>query len=168
MPRVRQESLTYERPRRRRAGNLSRLVSDRCFSINDPQHVLDGTNAAGNDDVPDGDSGVLVVQPTDPNLLRITRDSSSITIGFNRLDVPDEVCIAGYRQQVFDLLERNPDCKLLTFDVTGIQLLPSGMLGLLASLKKRVGNVEILNPARDVREALRVTRLNTLFTIRET
>jgi anti-sigma B factor antagonist len=138
------------------------------FSINDPQHVLDGTNAAGEDEVPTGDSGVLVVQPTDPSLLKITRDGSSITIGFNRLDVPDEVCIAGYRQQVFDVLERNPDCKLLTFDVTGIHLLPSGMLGLLASLKKRVGKVEILNPARDVREALRVTRLNTLFTIRET
>jgi anti-sigma B factor antagonist len=138
------------------------------FSINDPQHVLDGTNAAGEDEIPTGDSGVLVVQPTDPNLLKITRDGSSITIGFNRIDVPDEVCIAGYRQQIFDLLERNPECKLLTFDVTGIHLLPSGMLGLLASLKKRVSHIEVLNPARDVREALRVTRLNTLFTIRET
>jgi anti-sigma B factor antagonist len=144
------------------------MPDDEDFTINDPQHVLDGTNAAGEDDVPSGDSGVLVSQPTDPNLLKITRDGTSITIGFNRLDVPDEVCIAGYRQQVFDLLERNPDCTLLTFDVTGIHLLPSGMLGLLASLKKRVGNIEILNPARDVREALRVTRLNTLFKIRET
>jgi anti-sigma B factor antagonist len=144
------------------------MPDDEDFTINDPQHVLDGTNAAGVDDVPDGDSGVLQTQPADPNLLRITRDGASITIGFNRLDVPDEVCIAGYRQQVFDLLDQNPDCKLLTFDVTGIHLLPSGMLGLLASLKKRVPNIEVLNPARDVREALRVTRLNTLFKIRET
>jgi hypothetical protein len=143
------------------------MPNDEDFTINDPQHVLDGTNAAGVDDVPSGDSGVLVVQPIDPNLLRITHDGTSITIGFNRLDVPDEVSIAGYRQQIFDLLEQNPDCKLLTFDVTGIHLLPSGMLGLLASLKKRVGNIEVLNPARDVREALRVTRLNTLFKIRE-
>jgi anti-sigma B factor antagonist len=144
------------------------MPDDEDFTINDPQHVLDGTNAAGEDEIPSGDSGVLVAQPTDPNLLKITKDGTTLTIGFNRVDVPDEVCIAGYRQQVFDLLENNPDCKVLTFDVTGIHLLPSGMLGLLASLKKRVGNIEVLNPARDVREALRVTRLNTLFTIRET
>ena len=139
---------------------------DEDFTINDPQHVLE--ESAGETEIPTGDSGVLVSQPTDPNLLRITQSGSSIVIGFNRVDIPDEVCIAGYREQLFQLLEGNAECQRLTFDVSGIKLLPSGMLGLLASLKKRVGNIEVLNPSRDVLEALRVTRLTTLFTIRNT
>jgi len=143
------------------------MPDDEDFTINDPQHVLDGSPATGDTAVPDGDSGVLVTQPADPNLLKITTHGTAITIGFNRVDIPDEVCIAGYRDQVFQLLDKHPDCKTLTFDVTGIKLMPSGMLGLLASLKKRVSDIEVLNPSRDVREALRVTRLNTLFKIRD-
>jgi anti-sigma B factor antagonist len=139
---------------------------DEDFTINDPQNVLE--SAPGETEIPTGDSGVLVIQPADPNLLRITQNGDSIVIGFNRVDIPDEVCIAGYREQLLQLLDRNPDCKALTFDVTGIKLLPSGMLGLLASLKRRIANIEVLNPARDVLEALRVTRLTTLFKIRNT
>jgi hypothetical protein len=139
---------------------------DEDFTINDPQHVLE--EAPGETEIPTGDSGVLVSQPTDPNLLRITQNGSEIVIGFNRVDIPDEVCIAGYRDQLLQLLDRNAECRSLTFDVSGIKLLPSGMLGLLASLKKRVGNIEVLNPSRDVLEALRVTRLTTIFKIRNT
>jgi hypothetical protein len=135
------------------------------FTIHDPQHVLDG--AEGEDAVPEGDSGILATQPADPNLLKITRNGDTIVIGFNGVTVPDEVCIAGYRTQVTELLDQRPECKVLTFDVTGLKLLPSGMLGLLASLKKRVREIEVLNPSKDIQEALRVTRLNTLLKIRE-
>jgi hypothetical protein len=41
------------------------------------------------------------------------------------------------------------------------------MLGLLASLKKRVEHIEVLNPSVDIQEALRVTRLNTLLKVRQ-
>lgn len=135
------------------------------FTMNDPEHVIDELPVEGAE-VPEGDSGVLATQPADPNLLRITRDGPSLIIGFNQIDVPDEIYIAGYRQQVFRLLDEYPDCKLLTFDVTGIKLLPSGMLGLLASVKQRGRDVEILNPSPDVRAALRVTKLDTLLKLR--
>src|SRR5579871_6332201 len=136
---------------------------DEDFTIQDPQHVLDSTPMPGDLAVPEGDSGILEKGPADPNLLNISRHGSSIVIGFNGVDVPDEVCIAGYRTQVTELLDQHPDCKVLTFDVTGVKLLPSGMLGLLASLKKRVEQIEVLNPSIDIQEALRVTRLNTLL-----
>jgi len=143
------------------------MPDDEDFTINDPQHVLDGSPESGDTAVPDGDSGVLATQPSDPHLLKISCHGPSITIGFNRVDLPDEVCIASYREQVFQLLDKHPECQSLTFDVTGIKMMPSGMLGLLASLKKRVNDIEVLNPSRDVREALRVTRLNTLFKVRD-
>jgi len=99
------------------------------FTIHDPQHVLEGPPTPGENPVPEGDSGILAAKPADPNLLSITRQGNSIVIGFNGVDVPDEVCIAGYRTQVAELLDNHPDCKVLTFDVTGVKLLPSGMLG---------------------------------------
>lgn len=136
------------------------------FTVQDPQHVLEGTPPKGGDGVPEGDSDIMTVAPPDPNLLKITRDGESIVIGFNRQDVPDEVCIAGYREQLMNLLETHDDCKVITFDVTGVKMLPSGMLGLVASLKKRIRDIEVLNPSKDVADALRVTKLNTLLKIR--
>jgi len=139
---------------------------DEDFTIHDPQHVLEGSPLPGGDPVPEGDSGILATGPADPNLLSVTCQGDCIVIGFNNVDVPDEVCIAGYRQQVTELLDKHPECKVLTFDVTGVKLLPSGMLGLLASLKKRLHQIEVLNPSKDIQEALRVTRLNTLLKVR--
>jgi hypothetical protein len=142
-------------------------MPDDDFAIHDPEQVLEGTPSTGDVPVPEGDSGILVTQPTDPHLLKVSRQGSSITIAFNGVDVPDEVCIAGYRVQVAKLLDQYPDCNVLTFDLTGLKLLPSGMLGLLASLHKRVHQIEVLNPSKDIQEALRVTKLNTLVKIRQ-
>jgi anti-sigma B factor antagonist len=142
------------------------MPDDDDFTINDQQHVFDETPSTFDDEITAGDSGVLVTQPADPNLLRITRDGGTLTVGFARADIPDEVSIASYRDQVLHTLDEHPDCRRLTFDVTQIRMLPSGMLGLLATVKKRGREVEILNPSKDVQEALRVTRLITLFKVR--
>jgi hypothetical protein len=142
------------------------MPDDDDFTVNDPDQNLDEMHSMTEADIAAGDSGVLVTQPPDPNLLRITRDGSTLTVGFSRTDIPDEVCIASYRDQVVHALDEHPDCRRLTFDVTQIRMLPSGMLGLLATVKKRGREVEILNPSKDVQEALRVTRLITLFKIR--
>ena len=53
------------------------------------------------------------------------------------------------------------------FDLTGVRLVPSGLLGLLASLKKLGIEVHLYNPSNDVREVLEITRLDKLFKIHE-
>jgi anti-sigma B factor antagonist len=139
---------------------------DSDFMINDPENVLDGAPVPDCAEVPEGDSGVLVVRPVDPGLLRITRDGSDLHIGFNEIDIVDDLCISGYREQIFRLLAENQgSCKLI-FDVTNIKFLPSGMLGLLASVMKNGHNVEILNPSPDVHDVLHVTKLDEVLTIR--
>jgi anti-anti-sigma factor len=140
---------------------------DDDFTINDPDHVLGDVPEIEGVEVPEGDSGVLVAQPADPHLLRISRDGPCLVIGFNQIDIPDEVCIAGYREQVFRSLDEHQDCAKVIFDVSNVKLLPSGMLGLLATVKKRGREVEIVNPSPEVRIALRSTRLDTLMTIRD-
>jgi hypothetical protein len=137
------------------------------FTIHDAEHVLEGATGPDEVSVPEGDSGILATQPTDPNFLKIILDGNSITIAFNGVEVPDEVCISGYRMQMAKFLDQHPECTVLTFDVTGLKLVPSGMLGLLTSMHKRVRQIEILNPSNDIREVLRVSKLNTLFKIRQ-
>ena len=87
-------------------------------------------------------------------------------VGFGGNDVPDEVCIAGYRTQLLDLIAQH-HCKVLAFDLTGVQLIPSGMLGVLSSLRQRVEKIELYNPSADVLDVLKITKFDQLFEVKE-
>jgi hypothetical protein len=104
--------------------------------------------------------------PEDPAVLKIYQTGELTVVGFGGRDVPDEVCIAAYRAQLLDLIATH-DCKVLAFDLTGVQLVPSGMLGVLSSIRQRVGRVELYNPSPDVMEVLRITKFDQLFEIKE-
>jgi hypothetical protein len=112
----------------------------------------------------DEDSGILTDSGADPTLLTFVLDGRRAVVGFNSQSVPDEVCIAAYRNQLLKYIQDH-DCQALAFDLSGIKLVPSGMLGLLVSLKKRGLEVELLNPAADIVDVLRITRLATMFKI---
>ena len=99
-------------------------------------------------------------------VLRVYQTGPLTVVGFAGEDVPDEVCIAAYRDQLFKLIDEH-QCKVLAFDLTGVGLVPSGMLGVLISLRKRLERVELYNPSKDVREVLEMTQLASLFEIRE-
>ena len=101
-----------------------------------------------------------------PNVLKVYQTGELTVVGFGGQDVPDEVCITEYRQQLLDLIAEY-GVKTMAFDLSGVQLVPSGMLGVLSTIAKRVEKVEIYNPSFDVREVLRITRLERLFDIKE-
>ena len=59
---------------------------------------------------------------------------------------------------------------IVAFDLTGVRLVPSGMLGLLVSLTRIPGlplKVQVFNPSRDVREVLSITKLNRMIEVHE-
>lgn len=101
-----------------------------------------------------------------PGVLNVYQTGPLTVVGFAGKDVPDEICIAAYRDQLFKLIE-DSHCKVLAFDLTGVVLVPSGMLGVLVSLRKRLDRLELYNPSKDVLEVLELTKLNSLFEIRE-
>lgn len=113
-----------------------------------------------------GDSSLKMGELKDPNVLKIYQTGELTVVGFGGQDVPDEVCIAAYRDQLFQLVAQN-QCKVLAFDLTGVTLIPSGMLGVLTSLRSKVSRLELYNPSTDVREVLHMTRLENLFDIKE-
>lgn len=104
--------------------------------------------------------------PEDPAVMKVYQTGELTVVGFGGKDVPDEVCIAGYRAQLLDLIAQH-HCKTLAFDLTGVQLIPSGMLGVLSSLRQRVDRIELYNPSVDVLEVLRITKFDQLFEIKE-
>ena len=113
-----------------------------------------------------GDSSLNLGDLNAPNVLKIYQTGELTVVGFGGQDVPDEVCIAGYRDQLFKMIDEC-HCKVLAFDLTGVTLVPSGMLGVLTSLRSKVEKVELYNPSTDVREVLRMTRLEQLFEIKD-
>jgi anti-anti-sigma factor len=104
--------------------------------------------------------------PTNSSALQVYQSGPTTVIGFGGGDVLDDLNVAAFREQIFGILERNA-CKLLGVDLTGVKLVPSGLLGLLTSIRRRGVEVHIYNPSADVREVLRVTNLERLMPIHE-
>lgn len=119
-------------------------------------------------DEPEGTGSSFKMGKAHPeeNVLKIYQTGELTVIGFGGDDVPDEVCISNYRHQLFELIEKH-NVKTMAFDLSGVVLVPSGMLGVLSSIAKRVNKVEIYNPSKDVLDVLKLTKLATLFDIKE-
>jgi anti-sigma B factor antagonist len=73
-------------------------------------------------------------------------------IGFGTRDTLDQ----------FDLI-RDHRCQMLAIDLTGIRIIPSGLLGLLVSVHQQEISVCLFNPSEDLREVLQITKLDRLF-----
>jgi len=104
--------------------------------------------------------------PIHHDLLRVYETGPLTVVGFGADELPDRIDLAECRDEIRELLELH-DCKDLAFDLTGVRYIPSGMLGLLASLTKLGVQVHLYNPSSDVREVLEVTHLDQLFKIHD-
>lgn len=138
--------------------------------MSDDAHVLDD----GDEPLKDSDSSVIYDagtpggEPIENNesILKVYAAGELTVVGFGGQDVPDEACIAAYREQLEQLIDEN-DCKRMACDLSGVRFVPSGMLGVLLSLKKKGVEIELYNPSEDVMEVLRITKLEQLFEIKE-
>ena len=106
---------------------------------------------------------------TEDGVLRVYSVGETTVLGFGGEDVPSEFNAAHYRAAISDLLIAN-NCNVVAFDLTGVKLVPSGMLGLLVSLKQLNGlqpRVQVFNPCEDVVEVLQITKLNTMIEVHQ-
>ncbi len=104
---------------------------------------------------------------TEDGILQVYSVGPTTVLGFGGQDVPSEFNAAHYRAAITDLLLANQSTTV-AFDLTGVKLVPSGMLGLLASLRQLDGlspTVQVFNPSKDVQEVLRITKLNTMIEV---
>lgn len=100
------------------------------------------------------------------DLLRILRRDRRLTIEFNgKLIGEDAECLADARDELFKLLDSGHfDCVI--FDLTDVNIVPSGLLGLLSTAHELGCEVELLNPSPELQEVVRAARLDSWLLIR--
>jgi anti-anti-sigma factor len=104
--------------------------------------------------------------PIHHDVLRVYETGPLTVVGFGGAEILDQVDLVECRKEILDLLKQH-ESKVLAFDLSGVRYVPSGFLGLLASLKSMGIEVHLYNPSADVREVMAITRLEELFTIHE-
>ena len=87
-------------------------------------------------------------------------------VRFGDAEILDQVNVAHCCKELTELI-REHDCTTLAFDLTGVKLIPSGFLGLMASMRELNVEVQIYNPSHDVREVLEITHLDSVISIHE-
>lgn len=98
--------------------------------------------------------------------LEVFKSGEITVVGFGDREILDQINLAACREQL-ELLIQQCNTKTLAFDLSGVRLIPSGMLGLLASLRDTGVTIQLFNPSEDVTEVLEITKLNRLFEIKE-
>ncbi len=98
--------------------------------------------------------------------LEVYKAGKLTVVGFGGQDLLDRINLQRCRDEIADLIKEHR-CESLAFDFTGIKLVPSGMLGLLASLKTLGVEVHVYNPGRDIRDVLEIMKLDRVMHIHE-
>ncbi len=121
------------------------------------------------DNAPTAESSPEQYALTEDGVLKVYSAGPVTVLGFGGHDVPSEFNVAHYRAAINEILLAHQS-RIVAFDLTGVQLLPSGMLGLLVSIS-RMGptppRVQVCNAAPDIRDVLALTRINTLIEVCE-
>ncbi len=100
----------------------------------------------------------------EPQILSVYKTGPLTVVGFGGQEVLDQVNIAVCRSEIMKLVEENKT-EILAFDLTGVKLIPSGLLGLLASLRNQGVKIQLYNPSEDVLDVLQVTHLDTVLEV---
>ena len=111
----------------------------------------------------DGDSAILG-GASQPRLLQVYATDPIVVVGFGGAPIPDDHNLSAYRDELMDLLEQH-NRKDIAFDLTGVLIVPSGIVGLLVSLVRQSINVSVFNASQEVREVFEVTQINQLVTL---
>jgi anti-anti-sigma factor len=100
------------------------------------------------------------------DILQVLAAGPTTIVAFQATDILEDINVAECRDEVIRLVEDNAT-EVICFELSRVRLIPSGMLGLLASLRQMDLEVRVLNPSPDVREVLSITNFDKLITIEE-
>jgi anti-anti-sigma factor len=87
-------------------------------------------------------------------------------VGFGVHEALDFVNLSICQAELLDVIKKN---KVLTLaiDLTDVAFIPSGLLGVIASMKKLVHQVLVFNCSDEIRDVFEVTRLDQVVKLCE-
>jgi anti-sigma B factor antagonist len=107
------------------------------------------------------DAGTM---PRRANYLNVYQTGKLTVVSFVSAELLDQIVVSECRKEIAELIQQH-QCETLAFDLTAVKLVPSGMLGMLASLGRLGVQVLVYNPSDDIREVLEITRLDSLLQV---
>ncbi|MEZ6067667.1 MAG: anti-sigma factor antagonist [Planctomycetaceae bacterium] len=100
------------------------------------------------------------------HVIEVYEVGRTTVVGFGGREPLADINLAHCRNDLVKLV-REHQTQILAFDLTGVRMLPSGLLGLLASMRREGIEVHIHNASIDVRDALRTTNLDRIMQVHE-
>jgi len=144
---------------------LSTYLGRKQIVSEKPEHVASQSQSPSSSNSASAEPAVSGAVSNDANHLNLSHSGDRILVGFNYKDMPDETRVARYRAQLLDFVKRT-NCKSLKFDMKGIKIVPSRMLGFFVSLKNEGHDIELVDLEQAVQDIIRITKLAPMFTIR--
>jgi anti-sigma B factor antagonist len=96
--------------------------------------------------------------------LQVLESGPVVVVGFGNHDLPPEHALGRYLGELGELID-STGCRELAFEMQGINIIPSGFLGVIASIAKRGVAVSVRHPSADVREVLDLTHFDRIIKI---
>lgn len=99
-------------------------------------------------------------------LLEVYQAGELTVVGFGGREILDQFSLAEYRDELVSLIDEH-HCGSLAIDLTGVKIIPSGMLGVLASIHRMNVEVHLYNACDQIREVLEITKLDRVLHLHE-
>lgn len=131
--------------------------------MGDDRHILEGPDA-NDEGVSTDDSAILTQSPA--GLLVVQQTGPVTVVALNHEVLGPEVNIAACRDEMTALIAEH-NCTEFVIDLADVRFMPSGTLGLVASLRQLGVNVVVLNPTPQVREVFEITQLDRMVELRD-
>ncbi len=111
-----------------------------------------------------GESKAAPAAPDLASRLQVLATDPVVVIGFGGRDLPPEHALGRYLGEIGELIDRT-GCRELAFDMQGVVMVPSGFLGVIASITKRGVAVSVRHPSADVLDVLELTHFDQIIKI---
>jgi anti-sigma B factor antagonist len=98
------------------------------------------------------------------NVLEIRETGQRIVLGFGSQTVPDDHCLAVYREQIRELIKEHRATEV-GFDLEPFKTIQSGTLGLIASIRNEGVKVFVFNVSPGIREVFELTNLDQVINL---
>lgn len=98
------------------------------------------------------------------DVFKVYQAGELTVVGFVGQSLPEYERVVRCRDLLVDFLQQH-ECRTLALDLTGIPFIPSGILGLLVSIRQIGIELLFYNPSPTVVDVLETTKLNNLIRI---
>jgi anti-anti-sigma regulatory factor len=100
-----------------------------------------------------------------PSFLQISQEGDTTTVAFRTSRVPEDDRFGELQEALLAL--SNENCRRLHFDLSGVRIIPSQLLGLMAWLSRNKVKVSVANASEEIRETLAFTQLDTILDVQD-